>query len=691
MSDEANRKRALKHLLLPGVFFAVTMFIFAPLELYLGNIDEFWFRFSTLLPLLLAMAAAVILISALLLRILPGKASMVAETLIYIITLLLYIQGNYLTINHGTLNGAQIDWSQYSVKYIADGFLWLVVIVASLLLLAKLKGKILSALRVIALIVIGTQVITIGVVGIMGRGADDHSHSVYLSKQGEYTVSSSGNTIVFLLDCFDAQVMMDLWEQEPETVEKTFRGFTFYHNMAGGATRTKYAMPYVFTGRTNTGEDSYSEYVRKASAASPFYMTLREGDYDARIYTNKIFVGADQSDVIQNFSSGLSEVSSKPGLCMDYMRLVAFRYFPNALERYFWMYSGEFEKWKSDKETGEYSYDDDIRFYQTLSKQGLSVATDKPCFRLYHLNGAHAPYIMDENCKAVPHEDDGEMRQALGCLKIIRAYNKQLKQLGLYKDANIIIMADHGFNRHSIHEQNPLFMVKPAGKNKGFSISEIPLSYSSMPQIFASAIRGELERIDRFETLGIRYFYVEWEKNVQINITEYAMDGRAYDNDRIYETGLVYHGDSLHPSRKYTPGDVVKFGGDEATRNYFVRGFGDNQSSATWTVGHEAEMLFELTKGKGKNMSVEIRLPSGSTLVTQRVSVYVNDELIAELTVPPEDTLITFDIPKELTEDGVLDIKFDLPDAISPYELGVSQDERVIALAFNSMVIRTAK
>ena len=102
-------------------------------------------------------------------------------------------------------------------------------------------------------------------------------------------------------------------------------------------------------------------------------------------------------------------------------------------------------------------------------------------------------------------------------------------------------------------------------------------------------------------------------------------------------------------------------------------------------------MLFELTKGKGKNMSVEIHLPSDSTLVTQRVSVYVNDELIAKLTVPPEDTLITFDIPKELTEDGVLDIKFDLPDAISPYELGVSQDERVIALAFNSMVIRTAK
>ncbi len=673
-----------KHLL-PGVFFAMTVLVFAPLELYLSNINEFWFRFNSMLPALLIGCAVCVLVSFLCLALLPRKKARVLEALIYAVTILLYIQGNYLTIDHGTLNGAEIDWGAYMGRYLLDGAIWVVVIVACVLLVVKFRERLLSVLRVAAAVIMITQVVTLVFMGISSANKSSDRSEAYLSKAGEFTVSSGQNTIVLLLDAFDAQLMMNLYEQQPDVVRETFQDFTFYRDTVGGATRTKYAIPYIFAGITNTEEISYPEYVQRAYAGSPFIRELRSGDYDARIYTNKILVSADQSDVIDNLSTGISEVSSGWGLAADYMRLVGFRYAPNVFERFFWMYSGDFEKWKAGGDSGEFAISD-VTFFKELNEQGLSLSTDKGCFRFYHLSGAHEPYNMDENCVRVSVEEGTETGQVLGCFNIVRTYIRQLKELGVYDKATIIVMADHGFGKYSVVEQNPILLVKTPGQTGEFEISDLPLSYASMGEIFSAGLRGELNDMDAYAWQGVRHFYKETEDGITINITEYAVEGKAWDNDNVQKTGTVYHGDSLNLSHDYTLGDEVSFAAADTARNYIVSGFSTNEGTHTWTVGNTAVLAFDLKDAQDTDLLVKIKLYTVYN-APQNVQIYAGDKLVSKFVLGKKEQIKPFGIPAEYVKDGHLELKFVMPDAVSPRSLGISSDSRNLALGFKTLVI----
>jgi hypothetical protein len=45
-------------------------------------------------------------------------------------------------------------------------------------------------------------------------------------------------------------------------------------------------------------------------------------------------------------------------------------------------------------------------------------------------------------------------------------------------------------------------------------------------------------------------------------------------------------------------------------------------------------------------------------------------------------------IPLELVSDSVMVLTFELPDAVSPARVGISEDERVLALAMRSVALR---
>ena len=58
---------------------------------------------------------------------------------------------------------------------------------------------------------------------------------------------------------------------------------------------------------------------------------------------------------------------------------------------------------------------------------------------MYHLNGAHSPYVMDENAQAVPSDSIGVDSQIRGIFKIIKEYMDELKAKGIYDSSTIII------------------------------------------------------------------------------------------------------------------------------------------------------------------------------------------------------------------------------------------------------------
>ena len=678
-----KKHRLSVHHILPALSLVFTLFVFAPVDLYLSSAEDLWFSLADIASWLGIMALCAFVIIVLLSWLLPPKLSVAFRAAVYSVSFLLYLQGNLLVLNYGTLNGSEINWSAYTLPYILDTLLWIAVIVLFIFLMFRFRKKFRRILEAAACILLITQLVSLGVFLIQYYSRDKETGSRFLSVENEFTVSPENNTVVFVLDTFDSHLFNNLYKKYPDKISGDFENFTFYPDTVGGATRTKYAIPFILSGDTNREEQSYADYLTKAFDSSPLIRELSSGRYDSGFYTVSHYIDISRNDAIGNSVVGVPTPSSAPRLTLHFMKLVAFRYAPSALARYFWMYTGDFELWKNST-GGKAAYRlDDVAFYKNLTSRRLAAAASLPCFRFYHLTGPHAPYTMTEDCRRVSYGESDEDRQALGSLAIVREYLDQLRSLGLYDRTAVVVMADHGYSDYSSVEQSPLFMVKPADAAHPFEVSDIPLSYASFPEIMVSALRGTLASLEPFRASSPRYFYLHSEKSGIVNIKEYAINGPVWST-KPKTTGTVYHENTLHLSRDYVLGTTLYFDERDTARSHLVSGFSKNEAIYTWTNGNDAEMLFTLSEAPG---DLVLNLKHGTYHGSQTVEVWVNDQLI-ETYIAPGPIEHSVLIPAGTVTGTELRLRFHLPDAVSPLELGHSTDKRLLALSMNSLTLR---
>ena len=72
-------------------------------------------------------------------------------------------------------------------------------------------------------------------------------------------------------------------------------------------------------------------------------------------------------------------------------------------------------------------------------------------------------------------------------------------------------------------------------------------------------------------------------------------------------------------------------------------------------------------------------MPVRGVLKAQQISVYVNRHLMHEQTVKGAST-IQFSIPEVVAPEGRYDIAIKVPDPITPKELGMNKDQRLLAI-----------
>ena len=668
------------HHVLPGLSLAFTLFVFAPVDLYLSSAEEFWFSLGDLSRWLGILALTTFLLVTLFAWLLPQKLSIAFRAAVYAVSFLAWIQGNLLIINYGTLDGSLIDWSAYTLRYVLDTLLWLAVICLFIFLMFRFRKKFRRIVEIAACVLLATQLVSLAVFLVQNLGRQG-GETRYLSHSGQSTVSASGdNTVVFVLDTVDSLFFQDFIQQYPDVMDRDFADFTFYRDTVGGAARTKYAIPQILTGDVDRQERPYGDYLKAAYTASPLMNELASGRYDTGFYTYGKFMDLSRTDAIGNLVVGKPKTSSRLGLARQFMKLVAFRYAPSVLSRYFWMYTGDFDRWLA--KDAAYSLND-VSFYKRLTSKGIQASVEKPCFRFFHLKGLHLPFQLDENVRKVDRSDTDESHQCLAVLKIVSEYLSRLKNLGLYDQAAIIIMADHGSYNHSSVAQSPLFMVKLPGITHPFTTSDMPFSFFSLQDVLLSAIRGELVSLDPWRSEGLRYFYQRSEDNAVVNLTEYVIDGPVYESPAV-ATGVVYHEGTLNATRAYTPGTVLYFDVRDTARPHLVSGIDNNEGANVWTTGHDVQMLFNLPEPPG---ALQLTMEYGTYNGEQTVEVWVNDQLV-DTSVAKGSTRQTVLIPAGVVTGTEIRLRLHLPDAVSPSSLGKgSVDNRLLALKMKSLVI----
>ena len=460
-------RQRLLPVLLVSFAISLTLFLFGPFEIYGTNADQFGFSLTDFLgwSLLYTVGAAGI-ITAILLP-LRGKVFDVALAVFFWLALMLMVQGNYLNFGISSLTGDGMGSDGFALpKMIINCAIWLIVgigCVLAVLLIRPAQRDLIRTVCTIAMItVIGMQAITFGVTSMTSdvwtakeyAVTDEESEGLHhlLTYKNLDRVSEQKNVIWFVIDRFDVSYYEEARDKSPE-IFYNLDGFTYFDDMTAMYPRTFPSVSYMLTGKEHDFRDERAAYLKDAYVNSSFLKLLKENNYNVNIYTDQ-FYGYEDARHLEEYVCNSSkidhiEIVDKPLLSLNMTRLSLFRFLPIAAKGLVGNISTpDFEKYVSyETEHPRYESYDMKNVYEFLEKNPIGTFSGANNFTFLHIAGCHMPSKYDENfgipSRSEQYDAVVAMKQSF---KIINHYLDQLKELGLYEDATIIITGDHGWH-----------------------------------------------------------------------------------------------------------------------------------------------------------------------------------------------------------------------------------------------------
>lgn len=476
-----NVKKDVAESILIAIFAAVTMGFFIPLDFYLANINEL------LLPLKYvgaAIAVTSVLIFAgvfLLDRLTSGRsqsAVQIINTLIFAIAFGFYIQGNFLSVGLGEMNGSK--YSPGALRVIINILFWGVLLTGIVIFNRKKSDIYRKAVPYAATVITVIQIITASVSYVqmyiysidgelLGNWINDKDTFV-CSMSGLDTYSANENFIIILADEYDSFVFDSAAEQCPEALEE-FDGFTYYRNTVGMYGNTIEAVAYIFTGSKNDVPDPYSHDDFFDNLSKRYKVCLYAGP--SHIFHKKIY----ENYAVNYFPSDFS-VGDMMRTQAALLKATMFKCSPEILKGAFWFSNDDFSSIIGGTEDMRPYMPDDITFYNNIPQK--ANLTDENCFKLIYIHGLHSPRNVTAELQRAKHWSISAEEQAVAVNKIVNKYLEYLKKSGVYDNSTIIFMADHGL-KNSAGGRYPLLMYKPANaEGKGITISDAPISHDDL-------------------------------------------------------------------------------------------------------------------------------------------------------------------------------------------------------------------
>ena len=491
----------IKEKLLPVILLSLAapflVCFFGPFEIFGNNIDQFKFTFGDfglICALLFIGIAAVICTVLLLLR---GRAFDVAYGLVFGVSLMIFIQGNFLSIGLSSLAGDGTEEIGLG-SMIVNAVIWTLVIggsVAAVLLLNRYRDmvKLISAVAIVA--VLGSSLISFAVLALTTdvlAGKENVAMTEgeqMLTVKNLDTFATDQNVIVFIVDRFDYTYYDDAQKNYPEIFDQ-LDGFTYFADYITLYPRTFPGALHVLTGEKTDFTLSHDEYMTGAYKNSEHLLSIKEQGFDVNIYTDDYYCYEDAGDMsayAENLSGKISyDIVQSASLSIDMIRLSLYRYLPFCLQGIV----GQVSTPMFDKYV-EYETEYDVfstnmpKVYELMTKDEFTLRQSEKGYSFIHVDGCHLPTEYDSDYNPLPEEDpdglswntENVMRQSF---KIINRYIAEMKRLGVYDNATIIITGDHARIRSDSAVPNNSYvtalLVKPAGVSEG----EIKNNYAQL-------------------------------------------------------------------------------------------------------------------------------------------------------------------------------------------------------------------
>ncbi|MBQ3725564.1 MAG: YidC/Oxa1 family membrane protein insertase [Selenomonadaceae bacterium] len=669
VSAQTRLKKFLSDEFIP-LSFSLTLCVFIPLDIYLTNAEEIWFSAKDIFPYTILGAALSFILLCLCEKFLPAKVRKYFQAAIFGLTVGFFMQSYVFNPNYKLVDFVQANWENYSQENFLNLVIWIYFLLVLTYFLKKYSAeKILATGKTLCVILVAVQIFSLCCVEA-NNSSDKRDYNV-LTTANLLNVSSKDNIIVLILDAFDERTFEEINQNEPELVSQ-LEGFTFYPDAVSIFGATDWSMPQMLTGKAWDNSQSYSDYVQEAwDSSKKFYDILREHNYDISIYTGFHYVA--KNAPVDNLLNQEKSLSINRYTLSALTKLTLFRCLPNYLKPNFIIESAEL--WRQEEIAGDIQpYSESNYFFYSQLQKGLSLQDKKNSFRWYHVTGAHFPFRMTRDIKPTPNgEETTRYEQSVGALKIALTYLQQMRELKIYDNSTILILADHGDHEKIFNNINafnefkplPLVLVKQPDEHGALKVSENPISYSQLQATLLKRFpEGKEFGEDFSELLTQSRFFRLVSYTSDRTMTEYAVAPKAWDNSSWHEAKIL--------SRKYINDQNYNLGTSITSKNvesYMTKGW------RLWpdincflTDGVKAEMLFHIKNLiPNENLKIKIIAYSTQSLKTdfQKVDVCVNNSTVATWEIGKTGRTYEAVIPYELIDDTKLKLSFIIREPIA--------------------------
>ncbi len=462
---------------------AFMLFIFGPAEIFFANETEFEFVYGDFAGYLALLAVGGSALLGLVLMFLPEKIKRLVSGIIFGLSLAGYVQVMFLNKQLDLLGLNPEGYKVEITTQIMNAIIWLIILVAVVgIVLWKHKfwkqivGYGSAFLIAIQLTALFSLVLT------AGEGAYEYPKGTWhLSGEEQYTVSGKDNVIVIVLDYYSNLDHQQVDAKYPGFTE-FMNDFTYYNNTDCNYYGTFPSIAHMLTGKSVDPTILVNEWCRRSwtdETTKEFYDILKANDYKINVYTPDLhyLLGTNSAELLKDtFSNVTNETQTVDVhyklLWKTISKMAAYRMAPEALKTCFYTNGSEYTeiiKYVEDNiEHGNYD------FYGELLSQGLVKDESSNYFTYIHLEGPHN-YLTGEDGH---YKLNATMEETIkGCMVVVEEYLEQLKELGVYDDATIIVTSDHGDTEDS---QVIMYVKQPGEAHEKMQVTNAPISLAEL-------------------------------------------------------------------------------------------------------------------------------------------------------------------------------------------------------------------
>ncbi len=473
------------------LFPVVSYGILGPLEIYCGNEKDFSFGLTDFIWLFLGISVAVWLFSSLIFALFKDKINEKICAVILGIGVASYIQNMFMNIKLSEIDGSGMDWESLKSFSYLNIVIWGIIILLTIILSIALKKKWSACAMGIASFLSVIQLVAVVFLLISSVTRTEDTSNLRMSGEGQFEVAADHNIIVLVLDTLGNTQLENALKVYPDMLDG-LSDFTFYNNADCRYYCTFPSMTHMLTGNDFDFDSNSIQWLNdswQSDKANKFYDILGNNQYTCSLYSSSsvIYTYGDIDNLYKKFNNvkPADVIIDKRKMLESMGKMSIYKYFPYIMKPYFEILTHQFNDIVTLKE-GESIIGDNAKFYEALNEKKLTVNSKlQNAFIIQHLFGTHQPYTNDENANFV---EEATIEETIrGLIVICEEYLSQLKELGVYDDATVIITADHG--SWYGNDPQPILFVKKAGETQEqMKVNSAPVSLGDFQATILSLI-----------------------------------------------------------------------------------------------------------------------------------------------------------------------------------------------------------